>query len=136
MLTPVALGLGFGKFGAKPDTANQAGPSKTRTPSPDRAITRKGKEPEATPTAVQSIWSMASAVMPSAKTAMYGIGAAAVGAAVVGTAYYRREDFMNGWRYGYDHMTFVKNLWDEDGMRQRLEDIVQLTSERGVFFRK
>jgi hypothetical protein len=54
----------------------------------------------------------------------------------VGTAYYRREDFVNGWKFGYDHMTFVRNLWDEEGLRARLEGIERLGKERNVPFWK
>jgi hypothetical protein len=60
----------------------------------------------------------------------------ALGAAAVGTAYYRREDFLNGWKYGYDHMTFVRNLWDEEGLRVRLEGIERLGKEWNVPFWK
>lgn len=72
---------------------------------------------------------------PSAKT-LYGLGALAIGAAVGGTAYYRREDFLNGWKYGYEHMTFVKNLWDEQGLKARLEGLEALGTERDVLFFK
>lgn len=75
--------------------------------------------------------------MPVASTkSLYGLGAMALGAAALGTAYYRREDFMNGWRYGYEHMTFVRNLWDDEGMKGRLEGTDKLANERQVVFSK
>ena len=84
------------------------------------------------PTRSKSSWAVPT---PSSK-ALYGLGAAALGAAAVGTVYYRREDFMNGWKYGYDHMTFVRNLWDEEAMRGRLVALDQLSRDRNVRFWK
>lgn len=72
---------------------------------------------------------------PSTK-ALYGLGAMALGAAAVGTAYYRREDFLNGWKWGYEHMTFVKNLWDDEALKERLEDLHRLGMERDLLFSK
>jgi hypothetical protein len=60
----------------------------------------------------------------------------ALGAAAVGTAYYRREDFLNGWKWGYEHMTFVRNLWDDQGLKDRLDDLDRLSRERSVLFTK
>jgi hypothetical protein len=117
MLSPIAVGLGFGKWGSKDA---EAGPSKS---SPKG----KGKEKEETPTAIQSFWSKSST--------LYGLGAVALGAAA-GTAYYRREDFMNGWKWGFDHMTFVRNLWDDAAMKERLETLDRLSEERNIMFWK
>jgi hypothetical protein len=118
MLSPIAVGLGFGKWGSSKDA--EAGPSKS---SPKG----KGKEKEETPTAIQSFWSKSST--------LYGLGAVALGAAA-GTAYYRREDFMNGWKWGFDHMTFVRNLWDDAAMKERLETLDRLSKERNIMFWK
>lgn len=86
--------------------------------------------------ASKSFWrSLSSVPSPSSKT-LYGLGAAALGAAALGTVYYRREDFITGWRWGYDHMTFVKNLWDEDGLRRRLEAIDELIREQNILYSK
>ena len=62
----------------------------------------------------------------------YGIGAVAIGAAAAGKAYYRREDFSNGWKWGNEHMTFVRDLWDADEMRGRLLDLDGLGKENGL----
>ncbi|WVQ67903.1 uncharacterized protein L199_006108 [Kwoniella botswanensis] len=142
MLSPMALGLGFGKFGKKTETAPEAGPSNSRT-----ASSGKGKEKEtetavlpnassatAETTSTSSFWSkIPSMAAPSTKT-MYGLGAAALGAVALGTAYYRREDFITGWKWGYDHMTFVKNLWDDEGMKNRLVAIHELIVGRKIVF--
>lgn len=78
---------------------------------------------------------MPSIPKPGAK-GWYGLGAMALGAAAVGTAYYRREDFLNGWNWGYEHMTFVRNLWDDEALRVRLEDLNRLGTDRDVLFSK
>ena len=121
MLSPLAVGLGFGKWGSS-NQEQEAGPSRS---SPKG----KGKEVEETPTTgLQSFWSKSST--------LYGLGAVALGAAAAGTAYYRREDFMNGWKWGFDHMTFVKNLWDDGAMKERLETLDRLATERNIMFWK
>jgi hypothetical protein len=120
MLSPLAVGLGFGKWGSGSKT-EEAGPSRS---SPKG----KGKEVEETPTAIQSFWSKSST--------LYGLGAVALGAAAAGTAYYRREDFMNGWKWGFDHMTFVRNLWDDAAMKERLDTLDRLSKERNIMFWK
>ncbi|OCF60384.1 hypothetical protein L486_00017 [Kwoniella mangroviensis CBS 10435] len=143
MLSPMALGLGFGKFGKKTETAPEAGPSNSRTPS-----SGKGKEKETetavlpnassasteTTTTTGSFWSKIPSLATPSTTTMYGLGAAALGAVALGTAYYRREDFITGWKWGYDHMTFVKNLWDDEGMKSRLVAIHELLVGRKIVF--
>nr|XP_019046057.1 hypothetical protein I302_04797 [Kwoniella bestiolae CBS 10118]OCF24987.1 hypothetical protein I302_04797 [Kwoniella bestiolae CBS 10118] len=148
MLSPMALGLGFGKFGKKTETPAEAGPSGSRSASPISA-NGKGKAPEtqttvlpptsstettATPAASSSFWSKIPSLAPPSSKTMYGLGAAALGAVALGTAYYRREDFVTGWKYGYDHMTFVRNLWDDEGMKGRLVAIHELIVGRKIVF--
>ncbi|WVF71695.1 hypothetical protein IAT40_006503 [Kwoniella sp. CBS 6097] len=154
MLSPMALGFGFGKFGKKAEEAPAAGSSASRSGSGTSSRSgspsqnSKGKQPETTvkapvqeseaaqpTTAASRSWfsSMPTMVPPSTKT-MYGLGAAALGAVALGTAYYRREDFVTGWKWGYDHMTFVKNLWDDEGMKGRLVAINSLIEDRKIIF--
>lgn len=64
------------------------------------------------------------------------MGAVALGAAAAGTAYYRREDFVNGWKWGSEHMRFVGNLWDTKAMEGRMVDMAELVQARGIGFRK
>ncbi|WRT66132.1 uncharacterized protein IL334_003085 [Kwoniella shivajii] len=149
MLSPMAMGLGFGKFGKKTEEPpSEAGPSGSRPSSTQKSKNGKGKEtetdttvlpnssttPETTTTTTNTFWSKLPAMVPPSTKTMYGLGAAALGAVALGTAYYRREDFITGWRYGYDHMTFVKNLWDDEAMKKRLVDINDLIEERKVVF--
>ncbi|OCF42781.1 hypothetical protein I317_03383 [Kwoniella heveanensis CBS 569] len=156
MLSPMALGFGFGKFGKKSEGApSGAGPSGSssdsgsgsRSTSPSQ--NNKGKQPESavrapssqttaaettTATAAKSWFSSIPAIGPPSTKTMYGLGAAALGAVALGTAYYRREDFVTGWKWGYDHMTFVKNLWDDEAMKARLVAINSLTEDRNIIF--
>lgn len=148
VLSPIALGLGFGKFGGKTDASSEAGPSgsstrsaspssKGKTPAPSAstvANSSAGSSTSATTTEKKSWWS--SIPVPQSTTGLYGLGAVALGAAAVGTAYYRREDLMNGWKYGYDHMAFVRNLWDEEGLKARLIGIDSLGHDHNVRFWK
>ncbi|WWC89547.1 uncharacterized protein L201_004471 [Kwoniella dendrophila CBS 6074] len=146
MLSPMALGLGFGKFGKKTEDAAEAGPSSSRSSSP-KSNNGKGKEPETTvlpntstpketttTAATSSFWSKLPSIGQPSSGTLYGLGAAALGAVALGTAYYRRGDFVTGWKWGYDHMTFVKNLWDDEGMKGRLVSIHELIIGRKIVF--
>ncbi|WWC70424.1 uncharacterized protein I206_104375 [Kwoniella pini CBS 10737] len=148
MLSPMALGLGFGKFGKKSEETPEAGPSGTSRSTAPINKNGKGKQSESAvlsettssttestaTTTSNSFWSKIPAIVPPSTKTMYGLGAAALGAVALGTAYYRREDFVTGWKWGYDHMTFVRNLWDDDGMKGRLVAIHELIIGRKVVF--
>lgn len=67
---------------------------------------------------------------------MYGLGAVAAGVAAMGGAYYSREHFLNGWKWGYDHMTFVGNLWDAEALEARLQCVEELRVKHQVGFTK
>lgn len=132
MLSPLAVGLGFGKWGGS--ASSSSSPSEPSAAGPSRS--GKGKEADADAGAgthapvpgPQSFWNKTST--------LYGLGAVALGAAAAGTAYYRREDFMNGWKWGFDHMTFVRNLWDDSGMKERLDALDRLGRDRDIMFNK
>lgn len=120
MLSPLALGWGFGKAKQAEDRAAEADAAKERSPAAD---------PTAPPEKA-GWW--------SAKAAM-GIGALAMGAAAAAGAYYREDlqnTFATGWRWGFDHMTFVRNLWDNEGLRRRMASIEENRARRHVAFAK
>ena len=54
----------------------------------------------------------------------------------MGGAYYSREHFLNGWKWGYDHMTFVGNLWDAEALEARLQGVEELRVKHQVGFTK
>ncbi|ADV20132.1 Hypothetical Protein CGB_B1020W [Cryptococcus gattii WM276] len=139
IISPAALGLGFGKFGKRTSETGSSGsgPSasmKSKEKGTSTTVSDIHDSGDQETAASKSFWrSLSSVPSPSSKT-LYGLGAAALGAAALGTVYYRREDFITGWRWGYDHMTFVKNLWDEDGLRRRLEAIDELIREQNILY--
>lgn len=65
----------------------------------------------------------------------YGAGAAMLAGAIAGTAYYKREEVTFGWTWAGDHMKYVKNLWDEEALKKRVENVVDTGSEVGVLFK-
>ncbi|KAK0191145.1 hypothetical protein F5146DRAFT_930000 [Armillaria mellea] len=67
--------------------------------------------------------------------AAYAVGGALLAGAAAGGAYYRREDLGVGYTWATDHMKYVKNLWDEPALRQRVEDLVDIEEQEGVVFR-
>lgn len=116
MISPLALNFGWGK----------AKEAKEKVKEEEK---RAAEQPEQAEAAAGSPWW-------TAKSAMTAFGALAVGAAAAGTVYYQRDTFATGWKYGYDHMTFVKNLWDADALKQRLDTINDLANTRNVVFAK
>ena len=126
-LTPAILGLGVGKFGLGSSTPAQNGSDaagSSRSPAPAPTSASPSGSGASTPSAQSKSWYSR------------GLGAVAVGAAAMGGAYYSREHFINGWKYGYDHMTFVGNLWDADALEKRLQGIEELRVKHGVAFAK
>ncbi|KAF8524581.1 hypothetical protein BU17DRAFT_84618 [Hysterangium stoloniferum] len=65
----------------------------------------------------------------------YGAGAAILAGAAAGTAYYSREHVAFGWTWATDHMAYVKNLWDEKALTDRVGDVVRTGEELGVVFK-
>lgn len=120
MLSPLALGWGFGKAKQAEERAAEADAAKERSPAADPNV----------PAEKSGWW--------SAKAAM-GIGALAMGAAAAAGAYYREDlqnTFATGWSWGFDHMTFVRNLWDNEGLKNRMARIEENRAKRHVAFAK
>ncbi|KAK0230978.1 hypothetical protein IW262DRAFT_1453901 [Armillaria fumosa] len=67
--------------------------------------------------------------------AAYAVGGALLAGAAAGGAYYRRDDLGVGYTWATDHMKYVRNLWDEPALRQRVEDLVDIEEQEGVIFR-
>jgi len=127
MLSPLAVGLGFGKAKQAHEEAKQRSAQEEEKRKNSGGSSPANSSGANTPTS--SWWKSSSAAI--------ALGAvAALSAAAAGTAYYRREDLALGWRWGYDHMTFVKNLWDVDGLKARLLRIDELSRTRNVLFAK
>ncbi|KAK0490828.1 hypothetical protein IW261DRAFT_1555995 [Armillaria novae-zelandiae] len=67
--------------------------------------------------------------------AAYAVGGALLAGAAAGGAYYRRDDLGVGYTWATDHMKYVRNLWDEPALHQRVEDLVDIEEQEGVIFR-
>ena len=65
----------------------------------------------------------------------FAIGGALVAGAVAGGAYYNRDNLSQGFTWATDHMKFVGSLWDEPGLQQRMDDLLQYDKELGIVFR-
>lgn len=89
--------------------------------------TKREEKPRAerpTATATTSKWSMPS--VPTLKTFASAAGAAAVLGGGAAAAYWRRQDLVGGWTWVTDHAVWLKNLWDSQGMKERLDGITEL----------
>jgi hypothetical protein len=60
-------------------------------------------------------------------------GALLAGAA--GTAYYNRNDIGTGYSWITDHMKYVSTLWDQEKLQKRMDDLMDLETQRGIAFR-
>ncbi|KAK0242575.1 hypothetical protein EDD85DRAFT_294862 [Armillaria nabsnona] len=67
--------------------------------------------------------------------AAYAVGGALLAGAAAGGAYYRRDDLGVGYTWATDHMKYVRNLWDEPALHQRVDDLVDIEEQEGVVFR-
>lgn len=67
--------------------------------------------------------------------AAYAVGGALLAGAAAGGAYYKRDDLGVGYTWATDHMKYVRNLWDETALHQRVEDLVDIEEQEGVVFR-
>lgn len=67
--------------------------------------------------------------------AAFAVGGAILAGAAAGTAYYRREDLSQGFSWATDHMKYVGNLWDEEGLSKRVEALIDIEDKDGVTFR-
>ncbi|KAK0206358.1 hypothetical protein DFS33DRAFT_583819 [Desarmillaria ectypa] len=67
--------------------------------------------------------------------AAYAVGGAILAGAAAGGAYYKRNDLGVGYTWATDHMKYVRNLWDEPALRQRMDDLVDIEEQEGVVFR-
>lgn len=133
MLSPLAIGFGFGK--AK--QAKEETDEKSRSAKPEASGSWWSSTSKTTTTATTTETDAVAAAGTwwSSRTAV-GISALALGAAAAGTAYYRRDDLATGWKWGFDHMTFVRNLWDNEGLKNRLDRIDELSRTRKILFAK
>ena len=63
------------------------------------------------------------------------MGGALLAGAAAGVAYYKRDDLTQGLTWATDHLKYVGNLWDIEGLEKRVEDLIDIEKEFGVVFR-
>lgn len=66
--------------------------------------------------------------------AAFAVGGALL-AGAAGAAYYKREDLGTGYAWATDHMKYIGNLWDEDALKRRMEELIDVEEQFGVAFR-
>ncbi len=93
-----------------------------------------------TPNASTSRWHQL-----STPALIYSLGGATLAGAAAGTAFYKRKSIAVGisqaqanvdWAWAGDHLKYVRNLWDDKALKDRVEMLIKLRSEWGVFFQK
>ncbi|KAJ3970886.1 hypothetical protein EV361DRAFT_913841 [Lentinula raphanica] len=62
-------------------------------------------------------------------------GVVTAAAAAGGAAYWRRDDLGVGYSWATDHMKYVRNLWDEDALKRRVDSLIEIEKKEGVIFR-
>jgi hypothetical protein len=68
-------------------------------------------------------------------TALAFGGTLLVGAAA-GSAYYKRNDLNQGFSSLMDHMKYAGSAWDEQGLRSRIDALVDAQEKRNIIFHK
>lgn len=63
-------------------------------------------------------------------------GGALFAAAAAGGAYYKRDDLSQGYTWLMDHMKYAGNVWDEPGLRRRVDALVDAHEKHGILFHK
>lgn len=124
------VGTGLGLFGTAASTASQA--SSPSSSSKEQLAVIRTSEPStsATPAAKKDGWAK------WGPAAMYGLGGAVAAGAAVGAAYYRKDDLTSGVGWAGDHLKYVGNLWDEKALKVRVDSLLAIQAESGVFFHK
>ncbi|KAF5363415.1 hypothetical protein D9756_000382 [Leucocoprinus leucothites] len=67
--------------------------------------------------------------------AAFAVGGALLAGAAAGGTYYKRNDLNQGYTWLMDHMKYAGNIWDEPGLRRRVDALVDAHEKHGIFFR-
>ncbi|KAJ3999566.1 hypothetical protein F5050DRAFT_1736965 [Lentinula boryana] len=62
-------------------------------------------------------------------------GVVTAAAAAGGAAYWRRDDLGVGYSWATDHMKYVRNLWDEEALKMRVNSLIEIEKTEGLTFR-
>jgi hypothetical protein len=103
------------------------------------SLSAYGAKKSAEPVASENPTTLSSTNTPKSSWRKWAPAAYAVGGALlagaVGTAYYKRENLGQGYAWATDHMKYVGNLWDEDTLKRRVEQLIGVEETLGVTFR-
>ncbi|KAF8311152.1 hypothetical protein DL93DRAFT_2149723 [Clavulina sp. PMI_390] len=116
------LASGLGLFGAATESTSAA--SSVSSAQPRALLTATDTTAAASKPSTSSIWN---------KWAPAAIGAVAAGAAA-GAAWYKKEDLTTSVTWASDHLKYVGNLWDQKGLHTRVESLIAVQKESGVYF--
>ncbi|KAH8830428.1 hypothetical protein DL96DRAFT_1707253 [Flagelloscypha sp. PMI_526] len=77
---------------------------------------------------------------PSATTSKWGTAAFALGGALIagataGGAYWKKDDLNIGYSWFTDHMKYVGNLWEEEAMKARMDNLRRVMESDKILFR-
>ncbi|KAL0573967.1 hypothetical protein V5O48_007982 [Marasmius crinis-equi] len=67
--------------------------------------------------------------------AAYAVGGALFAGAAAGGAYYKRAELGLGYTWATDHLKYVGNLWDEEALKKRVDNMIEVDETKGIFFR-
>ena len=65
-----------------------------------------------------------------------GVGGLLASGAAAGAAYYQRDNIGQGYQWAADHMKYVGTLWDEEKLKKRINELIDIEDSLGVIFRK
>lgn len=69
-------------------------------------------------------------------TTALAVGGAAITAGAAATAaYYKKDDIGIGYTWATDHMKYVGNLWEGEGLEKRLNTVISYDKNMGILFR-
>jgi hypothetical protein len=69
-------------------------------------------------------------------TTVLAVGGAVIAAgAAASAAYYKKEEIGVGYTWATDHMKYVRNLWVEAELNERLNTVVGYDKKMGILFR-
>ncbi|KXN89588.1 hypothetical protein AN958_05455 [Leucoagaricus sp. SymC.cos] len=66
--------------------------------------------------------------------AAYAVGGTLLAGAAAGGAYYKRRDLNQGYSWLMDHTRYAGNVWDEPGLRRRVDALVDVQEKYGILF--
>lgn len=118
------LGL-FGSAASSSAAASTVPDTKSKTRQ-ESILVQTSQSPQSNASSSRSGW---------AKWAPAALGAVVAGAAA-GAALYKKEELTSSLGWAGDHLKYVGNLWDDKALRRRVDSLIAIRRESGVYFHK